>query len=126
MYTQLSGAHQIHNLVSFADPILPEYSFNENRIDNHVKVYSNRDMVQSHAGTQLTLSGLIGAALFGERGGKLGDRMDVFEFGWAGRQASGTNDIDVTGDTSWWRPIAAHSSPLGNPNVWEKIGKKIK
>ncbi len=126
LYTQQQNAHQINNLISFEQPILGQYTGNESKIDNHINVYSNKDQIQNHGGTEHTVTGLIGAALFGVRGGQLGDAIGWGEFGPAGRTIDGVSNIDASGQTHWWRPIRAHSSPYENPTVWSKIGKDVK
>ena len=119
LYTQDNNAHKINNLISFGAPFLPDYSPNESKIDNHISIYSNSDMVQRYGGNQLTFTGLIGAALFGNLGGKLGDMIHLGEFGFAGRQFSGALNQNVTSEVESG-PISSHKDYRNNQNVWDK------
>ena len=118
LYTQQSDAHQIHNLIGFGQPVLSQYVDNENRIDNHINVYSTRDMVQRIGGTQTSASAILGGLLGGIPGYVLGQMIGFDQGGLAGRRVAGAMyNQNVTKDNRG-NPISAHKDLYNNKDIW--------
>ena len=62
--------------------------------------------------------------MFGERGGRVGDKIGWFEFGPAGREVGGVKNINISKETNWWNPISSHGSPLQS-STWNSITKDL-
>ena len=120
LYTQQSDAHQINNLISLGQPVLGQYADNESKINNHINVYSYKDMVQRFAGTQTSFSALIGGLTFGLPGYLIGNAINYDQTGIAGREVPGANNQNATlwSKGNW---VNAHADLYQNNKIWNEF-----
>jgi len=110
--------HPIDNIVSYNLPVLPEYQPDSSKIHNVVNMYSGADLAQVLAGTQQSLSKLVGRML-GSTGERIGEILGLGQFGFAGYIVNGAKNFDAT----WyaWNPFTAHSALKNSGAAWDKF-----
>lgn len=129
LYSTQKDSVTINNLVTFGGPVRGNYKFNENSINNHINVYSEKDWVQISGGGQIAASGLlggvVGSALCGIGCGVLGFMFgsvaNMGEFGLAGRKINGADYNKNATQFTNSGVIDNHSQLFGDNDIWNSL-----
>jgi RHS repeat-associated protein len=120
----LQANKNIDNLITLGTPARPDYPTNMSAVSNMVEVYSNNDLIQSHAGNNSSFGGVLGYWLNQNRTKGGGN---YFETGYANRVENFKNSVDATSYTStgsWLtggRNAGAHSEIYSVTSIWNDL-----
>lgn len=132
----LSGkdSKSVKNLITLGVPVRNDYSFDKNKIENFINVYSSKDAIQKAGGGSNTVTGLYGKAfgsLFGGTGAKIGgfigNSIGWGEFGKAERTIPNADyNLDARQETNSGY-FDNHKDLHSNSRVWESfVDKNLK
>ncbi|MBI4049508.1 MAG: hypothetical protein HY395_01675 [Candidatus Doudnabacteria bacterium] len=110
---------KIDNLVSMATPI-GAYQPNFDNIGKLVNVYSNDDIVQRWAGSQVKTTTLVGLGICGVCAG-VGEVVGWGEFGAADRELDGAINLDASRYTKRLHPFQSHHDIWAKLDIWKEL-----